>query len=59
MVMARAVGLARHHDTTVYDATFVALAESLGATMIAADERLARRLEPLGLVRFLGQIADS
>jgi predicted nucleic acid-binding protein len=57
-VMGRAVELARTHDTTVYDATFAALAESLGATFVTADERLVRRLEALRCVRFLGRIAD-
>jgi predicted nucleic acid-binding protein len=30
------------HDITVYDAAYVALAEALGATLLTADERLAR-----------------
>jgi predicted nucleic acid-binding protein len=55
-VMRRAVVIARDHDTSVYDATFAALAESIGATFITADERLVRRLEPLAFVRFLGEL---
>ena len=58
-VMGRAGELARTHDTTVYDATFAALAESLGATFVTADARLVRRLEALRCVRFLGRIADA
>lgn len=52
----RAVALARDLDTTVYDATFAALAENLEATFITADERLARCLGPLSFVRFLGNV---
>ena len=57
-VMRRAVEIARNHDTTVYDATFAALAESLGAIFLTADERLVRRLEALSLARVLGQVTD-
>jgi predicted nucleic acid-binding protein len=57
-VIERAVEIARTYDTTVYDATFAALAESLGATFVTADEHLVRRLEALSFVRFLGQAAD-
>jgi predicted nucleic acid-binding protein len=57
-MMERAVEIARTHNTTVYNATFAALAESVGATFVTADERLIRRLEALPLVRFLGQVED-
>lgn len=56
IVMRRAVGIARGHDTSVYDATFAALAESIGATFVTADERLARHLADLSFVRLLGEI---
>jgi predicted nucleic acid-binding protein len=54
--MARAVEIARDHDATVYDATFVALAESLNVVMVTADARLAQRLRTLPCVRFLGDL---
>jgi predicted nucleic acid-binding protein len=57
-VMERTVEIARTCDTTVYDATFAALAESLGATFVTADERLVRRLETLAFVCFLGEVED-
>ena len=57
-VMHRAVEIARACETTVYDAVFVALAESLGATFVTADERLAHRLEALPFVHFLGEMTD-
>jgi predicted nucleic acid-binding protein len=57
-VIERAVEIARTYDTTVYDATFAALAESLGATFVTADEHLVRRLEAPSFARFLGQAAD-
>ena len=55
-VMRRAVEIARVCEATVYDTAFAALAESLSATFITADERLARHLDPLSLVRFLGDV---
>jgi predicted nucleic acid-binding protein len=51
--MRRTVEIARSYETTVYDATFVALAETLKAAFITADERLAHRLA-LPFVHFLG-----
>jgi predicted nucleic acid-binding protein len=53
--MRRAVEIARAYETTVYDAAFAALAESLDATFVTADERLVRRLEALPFVRLLGE----
>jgi predicted nucleic acid-binding protein len=58
-VIERAVEIARTYDTTVYDATFAALAESMGATFVTADEHLVRRQETLSCVRFLGRAADA
>jgi predicted nucleic acid-binding protein len=55
-VMRRAVEMARAYDTTVYDGAFAALAESLNATFVTADERLVRRLEALPFVHFLGEV---
>jgi predicted nucleic acid-binding protein len=43
-------------ETTIYDVAFAALAESLNATFITADERLVRRLDAFPCVRFLGEI---
>ena len=55
-VARRAVEIACTCETTVYDAAFAALAESLNATFVTADERLARKLETLPGVRFLGDV---
>jgi len=57
-VVCRAVAIARECEATVYDGTFAALAESLNATFVTADERLVRRLEALPFVRFLGEVED-
>ena len=57
-VMRRAVEMARAYETTVYDVTFAALAESLKASFVTADERLVRRLEALPFVRFLGEMEE-
>jgi predicted nucleic acid-binding protein len=54
--MRRAIEIARTYDIAVYDAVFIALAESLGAILVTADERLAQRLNDLAYVRFLGNM---
>jgi predicted nucleic acid-binding protein len=51
--------MARAADATVYDATFAALAESLEATFVTADERLARRMAAWPFVLFLGDVEDN
>jgi predicted nucleic acid-binding protein len=53
--MRRTVEIARTYETTIYDATFVALAEGLSAAFITGDDRLVRRLA-LSFVRFLGEL---
>ena len=52
--LRRAAVIARDYDVTVYDAAFAALAETLDATLITADARLATRLSAWARVRFLG-----
>jgi predicted nucleic acid-binding protein len=51
----RAAVLAATHDLTVYDAAFVALAESLDAELVTADRRLAAC--PACRTRLLGDTA--
>lgn len=58
-IMRRTIDLATTYRTTVYDATFAALAESLNATFITADERLVHRLTALPCVRFLGEMRPT
>jgi predicted nucleic acid-binding protein len=54
-----ALDLAREHDITVYDASYLALAIEESATLVTADEKLARKLASLGTtVRWLGEITD-
>jgi predicted nucleic acid-binding protein len=54
-----ALDLALTHDITVYDASYLALAIRESATLVTADEKLARKLAGLGpTVRWLGDIAD-
>jgi predicted nucleic acid-binding protein len=48
--------MARAADVTVYDAIFVALAESLEATFVTADQWLAQRLAAWPFVRFRGDL---
>jgi predicted nucleic acid-binding protein len=54
VLMRRATVIARASEATVYDAAFVALAESLEATFVTADEELVRRLAGWPFVHFLG-----
>ena len=56
--ICRAVELARLCETTVYDATFAALGETLNATFVTADGRLVRQFAGLPHVRFLGDVQD-
>jgi predicted nucleic acid-binding protein len=58
-MMRRAAVIARAAETTVYDATFAALAESLRATFVTADERLAHRLAAWPFVLFLGDVENN
>ena len=55
-LMNNAVEIARRYDITVYDSTFVALAESLNSSFITADKRLQNQLEELSFIYFLGEI---
>ena len=48
-----AVRLARAYHLSVYDASYVALAQSLGVSFITADERLALKLKELAFVQAL------
>ena len=55
-LICRAIEIARTYETTVYDASFVALAEALDATFVTADARLVQRLSSNSHVRFLGDL---
>ncbi len=49
MSLRRALELAHASRLTVYDALFVAVAESYDAVLITADGKLARKARELGL----------
>lgn len=49
-----ALRLASDRGLSYYDASYVALAESLDCTLITADQRLARSVRADGRVRLLG-----
>lgn len=51
-----ALRLASDHGLSYYDATYVALAETLDCALITADQRLARRLRTDGRVRLLSAV---
>jgi predicted nucleic acid-binding protein len=48
-----AVRLSRLYEVSVYDASYVVLAHSLGALFITADERLVRKMENMSFIRDL------
>lgn len=52
-----AIAMAWAHDVTVYDASFIAQAQTLSLNYITADARLAQKLEMLPYVYFLDAIA--
>ena len=52
-LLARAARLARAHDLSFYDASFVALAVALDCPLVTADRALARRTRAIGLVHHL------
>jgi predicted nucleic acid-binding protein len=54
-----AIRLARSHQLSVYDASYVALAITLRATFITADARMARKLQGLAFVKTLGELGVS
>ena len=54
-----ALRLAADHGLSYYDASYVALAETLDCTLLTADHRLARRLRTDGRVRLLAAVHKS
>ena len=57
-LLARAARLARAHDLSFYDGSFVALAVALDCPLVTADRTLARRTRAIGLVRHLSDAAN-
>ncbi|ALL01893.1 hypothetical protein Pyrde_1850 [Pyrodictium delaneyi] len=51
----RAVEVAMRKGVTIYDASYVALAELLGATLYTADEKLIRKTRDLGVVKHVSE----
>lgn len=58
-LIRESVTVARASEISVYDASFVALADALKATFVTADERLVRHLDDRDDVRFLGDVGTS
>ncbi len=54
-----ALRLASQHGLSYYDASYVALAEALGCTLLTADQRLARRTRAIGRVRLLTDLREG
>ncbi len=55
-VITKAIELAIEHDITVYDATYVSLAELLGAKLVTSDEKLIKACGQLKSVVSLGTL---
>lgn len=49
----RAVGLAKRFRISFYDASFVALAESLETRLVTADKKLALKVKPLSFIHLI------
>lgn len=54
-VLRNASELARKYGITVYDAVFVALAKSIEAEFVTADEKLYNKVKELKFVRFIAE----
>jgi len=52
-----AIGLAYSYDITVYDAAFLALAESLKVPFVTADEKLSEKLADVPCVQHISLFA--
>lgn len=57
-LIKNAIKLAYKYDITVYDATFVALAQDLDFEFVTADGRLYKHIKDLPFVRSLQEIGD-
>jgi predicted nucleic acid-binding protein len=53
-VLEKTVSIARRHELSIYDASYVALAESLNIKVVTADEKLWKKLEKHPLLISLG-----
>jgi len=49
------MSLSRLYNVSVYDASYVALAKSLGTSFITADKRLVQKLTGISFVKILGE----
>ena len=54
-----AMSLSRLYEVSVYDASYVVLARSLGASFITADERLARKMKDMSFVQTLNSYQEG
>lgn len=56
LLFEESLELALAHGISVYDASYVTLAQHLGAPFVTADERLVRKLEGTGIeIHWLGE----
>lgn len=54
-----ALRLASRHGLSYYDASYVALAETMNCVLLTADQRLVRRTRATGRVRLLAAPPES
>jgi predicted nucleic acid-binding protein len=55
--LQRAIALAYKHDLTVYDASFIALAEETGGDFVTTDEKLLQKVSSLPFCHALTDVA--
>ena len=54
-----AIRLSRMYEVSVYDASYVALAHSLGVSFVTADEKLARKTKDMPFVQTLNSYQEG
>jgi predicted nucleic acid-binding protein len=54
-----AMRLSRLYEVSIYNASYVVLARSLGASFITADERLARKMKDMPFVQTLNSYQEG
>ena len=55
-VIQRSIEIAHTYNTSIYDATFVALAENQERTLVTADQKLVQLVSHFQFVQFLGDV---
>ncbi|MDI6793501.1 MAG: type II toxin-antitoxin system VapC family toxin [bacterium] len=55
-VLSNAISFAYDYDITVYDASYISLAQNIGYSLITADDKLYKKVKEIEFVHSLAQI---